>query len=627
VAANRALQRAQAEPGDGIRLAAVEDEGLQAGWSVNGGGAFSAVRPAGSALAFLRELLALRADPGAYMAGVLELLLHQEGVAAAALYRREFGDSHRLAAGAIAGSGGARPATGERLPRGVREAAAPGAESAMEHCLPGGGGALVFPLVAGQEWLGYLALGYRRGVPQRERFSPDALAMRHLANVLATLPLWRMAAGAQRPGPPLAEVVEPPAPGYVEDNMEGAIDQAVFLAGVDMPVAVIGPRGTGKLYVARVIHRESGAAPDRMSVIDCRELRGRREAQQRIARELERSRGRTLVFKSPQLLPAEVQQKLARQVSSRVLADASPPRALAQVRFVALFPDRLSHLERFGGLEPALASAFAGFPIEVPPLKERRRAILRWAHKILAQEAASRDRRLRGFTPDAEEAMLRHDWPGNISEMRQLIVQALDRSAKEWITPVDLGLFRGLKADGAPQTPEQQAYLASQLQPVAEEPAYLPTTLDELGVALGEALHTLLEQDALRPLGAWLDDELVLAACERYRGDTAAAARFLRTRSRNVQRWLPKILARDPERSASLLWQAPRRLVQAWVREAPLPAESPQDSLQAMLLAQVVRQCGERKVAERALIMGVSIPTFQKRLQELAATDSGEQTP
>ena len=68
---------------------------------------------------------------------------------------------------------------------------------------------------------------------------------------------------------------------------------------------------------------------------------------------------------------------------------------------MALFPDRLSHLERFGGLEPALASAFAGFPIEVPPLKERRRAILRWAHKILAQEAASRDRRLRGFTPDA----------------------------------------------------------------------------------------------------------------------------------------------------------------------------------------------------------------------------------
>ena len=73
------------------------------------------------------------------------------------------------------------------------------------------------------------------------------------------------------------------------------------------------------------------------------------------------------------------------------------------------------------------------------------------------------------------------------------------------VITVDLGLFRGLKADGAPQPAEQQAYLASQLQPVEEEPAYLPTTLDELGVALGEALHTLLEQDALRPLGAWLD--------------------------------------------------------------------------------------------------------------------------
>ena len=45
------------------------------------------------------------------------------------------------------------------------------------------------------------------------------------------------------------------------------------------------------------------------------------------------------------------------------------------------------------------------------------------------------------------------------------------------------------------------------------------------------------------------------------------------------------------------------------------------------MLYEVITQCGERKVAERALIMGVSIPTFQKRLQELAATDSGEQTP
>ena len=44
--------------------------------------------------------------------------------------------------------------------------------------------------------------------------------------------------------------------------------------------------------------------------------------------------------------------------------------------------------------------------------------------------------------------MLQHDWPGNISEMRQCIVAAMDKTDKEWLTPVDLGIFKGLSAAG-----------------------------------------------------------------------------------------------------------------------------------------------------------------------------------
>jgi GGDEF domain-containing protein len=50
--------------------------------------------------------------------------------------------------------------------------------------------------------------------------------------------------------------------GYVTDNMEGAVDQAAFLGKLDTPVAIIGSAGTGKMYVARVFHEASGAAPE-----------------------------------------------------------------------------------------------------------------------------------------------------------------------------------------------------------------------------------------------------------------------------------------------------------------------------------------------------------------------------
>ncbi|QIB65636.1 sigma 54-interacting transcriptional regulator [Kineobactrum salinum] len=49
--------------------------------------------------------------------------------------------------------------------------------------------------------------------------------------------------------------------GYVLDNMEGAVDQATFLAATDTPVAIVGARGTGKMYIARILHASAGVPP------------------------------------------------------------------------------------------------------------------------------------------------------------------------------------------------------------------------------------------------------------------------------------------------------------------------------------------------------------------------------
>jgi DNA-binding NtrC family response regulator len=392
----------------------------------------------------------------------------------------------------------------------------------------------------------------------------------------------------------------------------------VFLAGVDMPVAVIGPRGTGKLYVARIIHQRSGGDPGDLELVNCRELRGRQSAQRRIAGALGGKPGRTVVFKSPHLLHPEVQRKLARQLSTRVLGDSDPPRYLPACHYVALFPDDLDRLVRREELDPSLASAFGGYPIRVPPLRERGRAVLRWAHKILGQESARRDRPLRGFTPDAERALLGHDWPGNISELRQAISDALDHTDKDWITPVDLGLFVGRDIPpGRPRTLAEAPFLAAGETEAEAGDSYTPTALEKLSDALGAALHALLQLDSLKPLGVWLDDEVVLAAWKRFHGDRGAVAAFLQTRNRNVARWLPKIEQREEERAGSLLWQEPRRLVQEWISEVPSEGEPPQLVAQDLLLAQILRHCSALKVSARAGIMGVSTPTYQKRLQEI----------
>jgi DNA-binding NtrC family response regulator len=420
-----------------------------------------------------------------------------------------------------------------------------------------------------------------------------------------------------RKAPPPVAPIEKNIEGYVVDNMEGAVDQAIFLAKLDIPVAIIGPAGTGKMYVARIIHEESGGAADMFLPIDCREFRGRSAASTRIARELAQGEGKTLVFKSPHLMHAEVQQKLARQISSRTLADVSPPRYLPRIKLIALFPDKLEVLIRRGELTESLASAFAGYPITVPPIKDRKQAVLRWAHKILGQEGVIRDRDMKGFSPDAEQAMLSYDWPGNISEMRQCIHDALDKTDKDWLTPVDLGLFKGINPDGAPYQPEPKPFLAKVKADAVEEDAYVPTALEALHVALGEAVHNLLALNMIKPLGSWLEDELVLAALDRYRGDLRRTGDFLHTKPRNISRWLSKIAAREDERNASALWQKPRRLLREWVRESPQSVDSPLEMLADILMTHVNVQAWALSSAMRARILGISTPTYLKRVREI----------
>jgi hypothetical protein len=128
----------------------------------------------------------------------------------------------------------------------------------------------------------------------------------------------------------------------------------------------------------------------------------------------------------------------------------------------------------------------------------------------------------------------------------------------------------------------------------------------------------------IKPLGTWAEDELVLAALDRYRGDLRPASEFLHTKPRNISRWLPKIAEREEERNGSALWQSPRRLLREWVRESAQTDESPLVLMAAKLMAHVNEQGAALGAATRAQIMGVSTPTYLKRVRESKDSSRGE---
>ncbi len=555
---------------------------------------------------FLRSLSQLdfhNEDEYAVYRAIASLCCEHAGVNAAALYRGKRNPTQELATVAYRGEASAlNLAEQVRLAGGELQT-----QSGYNSCY-----ACRIPVTHDHSAFLLIKTGAR---PKRggEAFEPGSHAAQFLSASLAELPVWQKARAKADRSARLGKPLDTGIVGYINDAMEGAVDQAIFLATLDIPIAIVGPRGTGKMFIARTIGQTWGGENTKLLTLDCRELRNRREADVAIQKALRKAEGKTLVFKSPHLMNADSQRRLAKQLSSRVLHNSQPPQYLPRAKYIALFPDELHHLTRNGTLTEPLASVFAGYPIHVPPIKDRKQAVLRWGHKILAQECAERGREVKGFTVDAETAMLQHDWPGNISEMRQRISAALDNAEKSWVTPVDLGIYKRVEDSKPSSAPTAQSFLEGSRADSGGE-SYQPSALEQLDTVLGEAINHVVSLDLSLPLGTWLEDEIIVAACDRYRGENSRAARFLKTRSRNIGRWMDGIAERESERLASTVWQEPRRKVQEWIRETGQPEKPPLEIARAVLLKHLETQGGHLKTPVKAMIMGVSAPTYLKRL-------------
>ena len=90
--------------------------------------------------------------------------------------------------------------------------------------------------------------------------------------------------------------------------------------------------------------------------------------------------------------------------------------------------------------------------VPLPPLRERREDIAPLAAHFLRQHAERYRKKLTGFEPAAHEALMRHEFPGNVRELDHVIERAVLMSQGAQIKKNDLGLTSG--GDGSPRLEE-----------------------------------------------------------------------------------------------------------------------------------------------------------------------------
>jgi PAS domain S-box-containing protein len=213
--------------------------------------------------------------------------------------------------------------------------------------------------------------------------------------------------------------------------MRRVAEQVRLAAKVRIPVLIVGERGSGKEWLAHVIHALGEDRQRPFVALDCGRLTGSALAgllfgEGELAQTADAG---TVYLRDPSRLPRDVQQRL-----TALLGDGRGP------RFIAGLPEGPDEARR-GGLLPALEDRLATLPIRLPPLRERREDLPGLVERLLERAATAAGKRVTALTPAAWEVLRAHPWPGNLAELYAVLAGACARAAGERLDVADLPLY------------------------------------------------------------------------------------------------------------------------------------------------------------------------------------------
>jgi len=227
------------------------------------------------------------------------------------------------------------------------------------------------------------------------------------------------------------------------------------IAQVDAPVMLSGESGTGKELAAQAIHRESrrrdgpclavncGAIPPDLiqSVLFGHEKGAFTGAHRRHIGRIEAADGGTIFLDEIGDLPLELQVNLLRFLQEHTIERLGSTETLpVDVRVIAASHIDLQDAVRRGRFREDLYYRLNVLQLGMPPLRERLSDIDELAHHFFMTFAEERNGNVRGFSPDALEAMRAYAWPGNVRELMNRVRRAIIMCERSLVTATELDL-------------------------------------------------------------------------------------------------------------------------------------------------------------------------------------------
>jgi formate hydrogenlyase transcriptional activator len=235
------------------------------------------------------------------------------------------------------------------------------------------------------------------------------------------------------------------------------LDGINTVAPVNCAVLVQGETGTGKEVVAQAIHQASPRRQNDFVALNCAaipsallesELFGHERgaftgAVAQTTGRFQAADGGTLFLDEIGDLPLELQPKLLRVLQEKQFERLGGGRTFqVDVRVIAATNQDLWRMVQERKFRADLYYRLNVFPIMLPPLREREDDIpLLIEHFV--QTFAKRQGKLIHHIPDeVMDALKRHDWPGNIRELQNVIERAVIMTTGPELNPLMMKLMR-----------------------------------------------------------------------------------------------------------------------------------------------------------------------------------------
>jgi PAS domain S-box-containing protein len=242
------------------------------------------------------------------------------------------------------------------------------------------------------------------------------------------------------------------------DPLRAVLSRIAKVAPTDSTVFITGETGTGKELIARAIHKRSPRSGRAFVSVNCAalapslissELFGHEKgaftgAMQRRLGRFEMADGGTIFLDEVGELPSDIQVALLRVLQEREFERVGSNRSIkVDVRVIAATNRDLEAAVAKGGFREDLFYRLNVFPIEVPPLRQRRGDILMLVEYFVQRYAKRLGKNISSIEKKTLDLFLSYDWPGNIRELQNVIERSIILTSGEVLSVDGFWLSKG----------------------------------------------------------------------------------------------------------------------------------------------------------------------------------------